>query len=391
MTKNFKHIEKGSVGIVEIKYFTFGNHPEEMILSTGEKLGPVTIAYETYGELNSEKNNAILLNHALSGSSHAAGYYSPEDKNPGWWDAYVGPGKAFDTDIYFVICSNVISGCSGSTGPSSINPATGKPYGLDFPMITIADMVNAQRELVRHLGIEKLLAVSGGSMGGMQALQWTISYPEMVESCIAIATSASLSAQGIAFNEVGRQAIFNDPSWNNGKYYDGEVPRAGLSLARMIGHITYLSEKHMHEKFGRNFQDSGVKVKNLSSEYSVESYLRHQGIKFVERFDANSYIYITRAIDHFDLKEDYGGNLTFAFENVEANFLVMSFTTDWLYPSDNSREIVRALRVNGKNVNYTDIVTDNGHDAFLLPSDVIEKNISNFLKNEFRKSVKQVV
>lgn len=390
MTKNVKHIEKGSVGIVEIKYFTFGNHPEEMILSNGEKIGPVTIAYETYGELNSEKNNAILLNHALSGNSHAAGYYSPDDKNPGWWDAYVGPGKAFDTDIYFVICSNVISGCSGSTGPSTINPATGKPYGLDFPMITIADMVNAQRELVRHLGIEKLLAVSGGSMGGMQALQWTISYPEMVESCIAIATSASLSAQGIAFNEVGRQAIFNDPSWNNGKYYDGEVPRAGLSLARMIGHITYLSEKHMHEKFGRNFQDSGVKEKNLSSEYSVESYLRHQGIKFVERFDANSYIYITRAIDHFDLKEDYGGNLTFAFENVEANFLVMSFTTDWLYPSDNSREIVRALRVNGKNVNYTDIVTDNGHDAFLLPSDVIEKNISNFLKNEFRKSLKQV-
>jgi homoserine O-acetyltransferase/O-succinyltransferase len=390
MNKNVKHVEKESVGIVEVQYFTFGHSPDELVLSNGDKLGPVTIAYETYGKLNSEKNNAILLNHALSGSSHAAGYYSSADKNPGWWDAYVGPGKAFDTDIYFIICSNVISGCSGSTGPSSTNPATGKPYGLDFPMITISDMVNAQYHLVKHLGIEKLLAVSGGSMGGMQALQWTISYPDMVNSCIAIATSASLSAQGIAFNEVGRQAIFNDPSWNNGRYYDGEVPRAGLSLARMIGHITYLSEKHMHEKFGRNFQDSGAKVKNLTSEYSVESYLRHQGIKFVERFDANSYVYITRAIDHFDLKEDYGGNLTFAFENVKANFLVMSFTTDWLYPSDNSREIVRALRVNGKNVNYTDIVTDNGHDAFLLPSDVIEKNISNFLRSEFRKSIKQV-
>jgi homoserine O-acetyltransferase len=390
MNKSIKQNEKGSVGIVEIQYFTFGNSPDELLLSNGAKLGPVTIAYEIYGTLNSEKNNAILLNHALSGSSHAAGYYSESDKNPGWWDAYVGPGKAFDTDIYCVICSNVISGCSGSTGPSSINPGTGKPYGLEFPMVTISDMVNAQYHLVKHLGIDKLLAVSGGSMGGMQALQWTISYPEMVNSCIAIATSASLSAQGIAFNEVGRQAIFNDPSWNNGKYYDGEVPRAGLSLARMIGHITYLSEKHMHEKFGRNFQDSGVRVKNLTSEYSVESYLRHQGIKFVERFDANSYIYITRAIDHFDLKEDYGGNLTFAFEKVEANFLVMSFTTDWLYPSDNSREIVRALRVNGKNVNYTDIVTDNGHDAFLLPSDVIEKNISNFLRSEFRKSIKQV-
>ncbi len=390
MNKNVKQVEKGSVGVVEIQYFTFGNSPHELILSSGEKLGPVTIAYETYGTLNSEKNNAILLNHALSGSSHAAGYYSSTDKNPGWWDAYVGPGKAFDTDIYFVICSNVISGCSGSTGPSSNNPDTGRPYGLDFPMITISDMVNAQYHLVKHLGIDKLLAVSGGSMGGMQALQWTISYPEMVNSCVAIATSASLSAQGIAFNEVGRQAILNDPSWNKGNYYDGEIPRAGLSLARMIGHITYLSEKHMHEKFGRNFQDSGEKVKDLSSEYSVESYLRHQGIKFVERFDANSYIYITRAIDHFDLKEDYGGNLTFAFENVNANFMVMSFTTDWLYPSDNSREIVRALRVNGKNVNYTDIVTDNGHDAFLLPSDVIEKNISNFLRSEFRKSIKQV-
>lgn len=386
MIKNIKHTEKGSVGIVKTGYYTFGYSPDEMILLNDEKLGPVTIAYETYGNLNSRKSNAILLCHALSGSAHAAGFYSSSDKNPGWWDEYVGPGKAFDTNNYYVICSNVISGCSGSTGPSSVNPATGKPYGLDFPMITISDMVNAQYRLVKHLGIDKLLAVSGGSMGGMQAIQWTISYPEMVSSCIAIATSASLSAQGIAFNEVGRQAIFNDPMWNNGRYYDGEVPRAGLSLARMIGHITYLSEKHMHEKFGRKFQDSGVKVKNLSSEYMVESYLRHQGIKFVERFDANSYIYITRAIDHFDLKEDYGGNLVGAFENVSANYLVISFTTDWLYPSDNSREIVRALRVNGKNVNYTDIVTDNGHDSFLLPSDVIEKNISNFLKSEFRKS-----
>jgi len=387
MNKNATRMEKGSVGIVETKYFTFANPPDHLLLSNGEKLCPVTIAYETYGILNSKKNNAILLNHALSGSAHAAGYYSENDRNPGWWDTYVGPGKAFDTNIYYVICSNVISGCSGSTGPSSVNPATGKPYGLDFPMITIADMVNAQYRLVKHLGIDKLLAVSGGSMGGMQALQWTISYPGMVNSCIAIATAASLSAQGIAFNEVGRQAILNDPAWNNGNYYEGEVPRAGLSLARMIGHITYLSEKNMHEKFGRNFQDSGAKVKSLSSEYMVESYLRHQGIKFVERFDANSYIYITRAIDHFDLYEDYGGSLTSAFEDVEANYLVISFTTDWLYPSVNSREIVRALRVNGKNVNYTDIVTDNGHDSFLLPSDVIEKNISNFLKSEFRKSL----
>ncbi len=387
MTEKKLKKEPGSVGFVETMYYSFGSESDRFILASGESLGRVTIAYETYGTLNENKNNAILLNHALSGSAHAAGYNSPSDKNPGWWDAYVGPGKAFDTDIYYVICSNVISGCSGSTGPSSPDPLTGKPYALSFPMITIEDMVNAQHKLINHLGIEKLLAVAGGSMGGMQALQWTISYPEMVNSCIAIATSASLSAQGIAFNEVGRQAIFNDPAWKNGNYYDSEVPKAGLSLARMIGHITYLSEKHMHEKFGRNFQDPGVQTRNFDSEYMVESYLRHQGIKFVERFDANSYIYITRAIDHFDLKEDYGGNLTAAFENVCANYLVISFTSDWLYPSDNSKEIVRALRVNGKNVIYSDIVTDNGHDSFLLPGEVLEKNITNFLKSEFKKSV----
>lgn len=386
MTEN---IDNNSVGIVETKYFTFGNPPDKLLLSSGDKLGPVTIAYETYGILNENMNNAILLHHALSGSAHAAGYNSPSDKSPGWWDTYVGPGKAFDTEKYFVICSNIIGGCSGSTGPVSVNPATGLLYGPDFPQVTVSDIVNAQYELIRHLGIKKLLAVAGGSMGGMQSLQWTISYPEMVNSCIAIATAPSLSAQGIAFNEVGRQAIFNDPNWNRGRYYDGEIPRAGLSLARMIGHITYLSEKHMHEKFGRNFQNSGLNVDDLSPEYMVESYLRHQGIKFVERFDANSYIFITRAIDHFDLKKDYGGNLVTAFENVEANYLVISFTSDWLYPSDNSRDIVRALRVNGKNVNYTDILSDNGHDSFLLPNEFMEKNITNFLKNEFRKSLKQ--
>jgi homoserine O-acetyltransferase len=387
MTKDINNIIKEkNIGIVETKYFTFGSNYDGLILSTGKKLLPVTIAYETYGTLNSEKNNAILINHALSGSAHAAGYHSVNDTNSGWWDLYIGPNKAFDTNTYFIICSNVIGGCSGSTGPASINPATGKHYGPDFPMITISDMVNAQYELIKHLGIKKLLSVSGGSMGGMQALQWTLSYPEMVNSCIAIATSASLSAQGIAFNEVARQAIFNDPSWNGGRYYEYENPRAGLSLARMIGHITYLSEKHMHEKFGRKFQNSGIKDNNLTSEYMVESYLKHQGIKFVERFDANSYIYITRAIDHFDIREDYGGSLISAFENVMSNYLIISFTTDWLYPSSNAKDIVKALRVNGKNVNYTDIVTDNGHDAFLLPNDIMGKNISNFLKNEFKKS-----
>ncbi|HPJ35115.1 MAG TPA: homoserine O-acetyltransferase [Spirochaetota bacterium] len=386
MKKKENETENITPWIVETGYFTFCEPPEFMTLINGRKLGPVTLAYETYGTLNETKSNAILILHALSGSAHAAGYHSANDKNPGWWDSYIGPGKAFDTDKYFIICSNVIGGCSGSTGPASLNPETGEPYALTFPMVTVADMVNAQKRLIDHLGIKKLLSVAGGSMGGMQALQWTISYPDMVESCIAIATSASLSAQGIALNEVGRQAIFNDPRWNNGNYSGSSFPKAGLSLARMIGHITYLSEQHMHEKFGRKFQDSTNPKGDMNPEFMVESYLKHQGVKFVERFDANSYIYITRAIDHFDLRADYGGSLTAAFENVSANYLVISFTTDWLYPSSNSKEIVRALRVNGKNINYTDIDTDNGHDAFLLPNELMEKNIRNFLRSELRKS-----
>ena len=377
----------GSAGIVETQYYTFAAPPHELVLQGGEKIGPVTLAYETYGRLDENRSNAVLICHALSGSAHAAGYHSSSDNNPGWWDWYIGPGKAFDTEKYFIICSNVLGGCDGTTGPASINAETGKPYGMTFPLVTITDMVNAQHSLVRHLGIKKLLAVAGGSMGGMQALQWTISFPDDVESCVAIATSASLSAQGIAFNEVGRQAIFNDPHWNNGDYYDDTIPGAGLSLARMIGHITYLSEKHMHEKFGRNFQKAGMRRAGGPSEFMVESYLHHQGVKFVERFDANAYIYITKAIDFFDLNSDYGGNLVRAFENTESNYLVVSFKSDWLYPGDNAKEIVRALRVNGKNVNYTDIETDNGHDSFLLPNKLLEKNISNFLKNEYRKSM----
>lgn len=374
----------GNVGLVEAKYYNF-NDKDRLVLSDGYTLNPVTLAYETYGALNNTRSNAILIHHALSGSAHAAGYHSYSDKHPGWWDHYIGSGKAFDTDKYFIICSNVIGGCSGSTGPASINPKTGKYYGLSFPMVTISDMVRAQYHLIKNLGIEKLLAVAGGSMGGMQSLQWSISYPDMINSCIAIASAASLSAQGIAFNEVGRQAIFNDPAWNNGDYYETEFPKAGLSLARMIGHITYLSEKHMHEKFGRNYKDHKFQPEGLSSEFMVEAYLKHQGVKFVERFDANSYIYITRAIDYFDLKNDYGGNLASAFENVQSNYLIISFTSDWLYPSTNSKEIVKALRINAKNVNYTDIISDNGHDSFLLPNELLEKNISNFLKNEFKR------
>ncbi len=374
--------------LVETEYFTFGSDGDGLELSCGRTLSPVTIAYETYGELNSDRSNAVLILHALSGNAHAAGYNSNDDKYPGWWDNYIGPGKAFDTEKYFIICSNVVGGCSGSTGPASENPETKEPYGMDFPMVTIQDMVNGQYRLVKHFGIDKLLAVAGGSMGGMQAIQWSVSYPDMVNSCIALATSASLSAQGIAFNEVGRQAIYNDLKWKRGNYYKDGIPGAGLSLARMIGHITYMSEKHMHEKFGRNIRTPENTEGIDNSEFTVESYLHHQGTKFVGRFDANAYIYITKAIDYFDLKEDYGGSLVSAFENVKANFLVISFTTDWLYPTDNAKEIVRALRVNGKNVNYTDIDTDNGHDAFLLPNPLLERNIKNFLRSEFKKSGK---
>lgn len=371
--------------LAETKLFTIDGR---LSLSSGKKLKSITLAYETYGRLNKDKSNAVFIHHALSGSAHAAGRHAPSDKNPGWWDLYIGPGKAFDTDKYFIICSNVLGGCSGSTGPASINPDTGREYGLDFPIITISDMVKAQRRLIDYLGIKRLLACAGGSMGGMQALSWSILYPEMVHSVIAIATAARLSAQGIAFNEVGRQAIMNDPHWKQGNYYGGKVPGSGLSLARMIAHITYLSEKNMHERFGRKFQEQNPDAFSFRTEYMVESYLHHQGLKFVDRFDANSYLYITRAIDLFDLSADYGGSLTPAFEKVEANYLVVSFTSDWLYTPAMAKDIVRVLRSNGKNVAYTDIESDKGHDSFLLKNPLLEKNISNFLKKQYAEITK---
>jgi len=382
------HVEKTqaqSVGLTETRYFTFCQGDDRMTLTCGAELGPITIAYETYGELNTSGSNAILICHALSGTAHAAGYHTPEDKYPGWWNEYIGPGKCFDTEKYYIICSNVIGGCNGSTGPASINPATGNHYALDFPMVTIEDMVQAQVHLIDHLGIGTLLAVAGGSMGGMQALSWAVHHPDRVKSTIAIATSALLSAQGIAFNEVGRQAIINDRNWNKGSYYESYAPDAGLSLARMIGHITYLSEEHMHEKFGRKFQEDNPDTYSFKTEYMVESYLHHQGIKFVDRFDANAYLYITRAIDLFDLKKGSDGSLIRAFEKAASNFLVISFTSDWLYPSVMSKEIVRALRANGKNVIYTDIESDKGHDTFLLDNPTLKRNISNFLRSEHEK------
>ena len=368
-----------------------------MVLDSGEELGPITLAYETYGQLNTDRSNAILACHALSGDAHAAGIsvdesgpsaadigFGAEGRGPvdkrriGWWDNMIGPGKAFDTDRYFVICSNIIGGCKGSTGPSSLDPRTGRPYGLSFPVVTVGDMVRAQKRLLDHLGIERLLSVAGGSLGGMQALEWAVSYPEAVRSCIPIATTARLSAQGIAFNEVSRQAIMADPNWRGGDYYGHTPPNAGLAIARMVGHITYLSDESMHRKFGRRLRDREKYGYQFSTDFEVESYLRHQGNSFIQRFDANSYLYITKAIDYFDMANGHG-SLTEAFRPVKARFLVISFSSDWLYPSYQSKEIVRALRINGADVSYCEIQSAYGHDAFLLEEEVQTRMIGNFL------------
>lgn len=376
-------IEANSVGIVERQYFTFGEPPNEMPLESGEKLGPITLAYETYGTLNEARDNAILITHALSGDSHVAGYYSEQDRKPGWWDFMIGPGRAIDTNKYFVIGSNALAGCQGSTGPSSINPATGKRYNLSFPVITIGDMVRAQTHLINFLGIEKLLAVIGGSMGGMQALEWAIEYPERIVSCIPHATTTRLNAQGIAFDEVGRQAIYSDPDWRNGNYLDeGVIPEKGLSVARMLAHITYLSEESMHQKFGRRLREKERYGYDFTLDFEVESYLRYQGASFVQRFDANTYLYITKAIDYFDLQQDYG-SLAEAFKNVTAQMLVFSFTSDWLFPTAQNKEIVQAMQVHRKPVTFVEFDLPYGHDSFLIKNPKQEKLVSNFLRNVY--------
>jgi homoserine O-acetyltransferase len=372
--------EPGSVGIVETRYFTFAEPPDQMPLESGQKLGPITLAYETYGELNAERDNAILVCHALSGDAHVAGFHAPEDKAPGWWDVMVGPGKAFDTDEYFVICANIIGGCKGSTGPASINPATGRPYALSFPVVTVKDMVDAQKRLIDHLGIERLYAVVGGSMGGMQALEWAVSYPDGVRLVLPIATTSKLSPQAIAFNEVGRQAITADPDWMAGEYYGKTIPFRGLSIARMIGHITYLSDESMHRKFGRRLQDRAEYGYDFVTDFQVESYLHHKGDSFVNRFDANSYLYITKAMDYFDLGRAHG-SLEAAFAKTKARFLVASFSSDWLFPPYQSREIVSALRKSNIEVVYAEIQTGYGHDAFLLEAEELTKLVSGFLKH----------
>ncbi|MFA7302943.1 MAG: homoserine O-acetyltransferase [Methanoregula sp.] len=371
---------KGSVGTVTTQYY---NHQFPLLLESGETLPSLTIAFETYGSLNRDASNAILLCHALSGDAHVAGHHEGE-KRTGWWDTVVGPGKAFDTDRYYVICSNVIGGCKGSTGPSSENPANKKPYAASFPVITIRDMVNTQKLLIDHLGISQLYAVAGGSMGGMQVLQWTISYPDLVKKAIVIAASGYSTPQQIAFNEVGRQAIVSDPEWNGGNYYDRKSydsngPVRGLSLARMVGHITYLSNESMHEKFGRALQGKDRIGFDFSTDFAVESYLHHQGDTFTKRFDANSYLYITKAIDYFDLTQ--GGSLTEGLKPATAAFLVISVSSDWLYPPYQSQEIVSALTANDREVHYCEIRSNYGHDAFLLESGQINYLVGKFLSH----------
>lgn len=377
-----------SVGIVEEKKVTLFEPPDALELDSGQTLSPVTIAYETYGTLNAARDNVILVVHALSGDHHAAGYYTDDPaEKPGWWDMMIGPGKAFDTGRYFVICSNCIGGCRGSTGPASPNPETGREYALSFPFITIRDMVRAQRKLIEHLGIERIFCVAGGSMGGMQALQWAVSYPEMVSTVIPIATTSTHSAQNIALNEVGRQAIIADPHWKSGEYYaeDAPKPNRGLALARMIGHISYLSGQSMHERFGRKLQDRETIGYGLLTDFQVESYLQYKGHTFTQRFDANSYLYITKALDYFDLAEGYG-SLTEALRHVRARFLIMSFTSDWLYPPSESKEIVKALKRNGKSVSYCEIQSNHGHDAFLLESGQQTNLIRDFLSHASRQA-----
>jgi homoserine O-acetyltransferase len=368
-----------SVGIVETKTVRVVEADNPLKLRCGKTLAPIDVAYETYGRLNEAGDNVILICHALSGDAHVAGYNSADDKKPGWWDIMVGPGKPIDTNKYFVICSNILGSCSGTTGPSEINPATGNPYGIDFPMITIADMVDVQKQLLDKLGIGQLLTVIGGSMGGMQVVQWAIAYPDFVKSVIVVASTTRLSSQSVAFDAVGRNAILADSDFADGQYHDKDGPARGLAIARMIGHITYLSEESMRKKFGRELQSADDYSYDFDSEFAVETYLDYQGQSFVERFDANSYLYITKAMDYFDLAKEYS-SLQGAFAPATCRFLIVSFASDWLFTPAQSEEIVNALAAGGKDVSYCDIDSRYGHDAFLLEPKRLGLLISSFLE-----------
>ena len=354
--------------------------PEQpLVLDSGKEIAPLTIAYMTYGELNAQRSNAVLVCHALTGDQFVASTH-PVTGKPGWWNLAVGPGKPIDTDRFFVICANVVGGCMGTTGPGEVNPATGNPYGLSFPIVTIRDMVRAQTMLLDALGIEQVLCVVGGSMGGMQVLQWAASYPERVFSAMPIATAARHSAQNIAFHEVGRQAIMADPNWNEGEYHaHGAHPSKGLAVARMAAHITYLSEAALQRKFGRSLQNREALSFGFDADFQIESYLRHQGMTFVDRFDANSYLYITRAMDYFDLAREHGGVLAEAFRGTRSRFCIVSFTSDWLFPPAENKRIAHALNAAGANVSFVEIESDRGHDAFLLDEPELFDTMRGFL------------
>jgi homoserine O-acetyltransferase/O-succinyltransferase len=365
------------------------DHPQSMLvrfgpetplkLDAGVALSPFQVAYQTYGTLNAARTNTVLVCHALTGDQHVFNRH-PVTGKPGWWETMIGPGKPIDTERYFVVCANVLGACMGTTGPASTDPATGMPWGLDFPVITIRDIVRAQAMLLDHLGIDTVFAVVGGSMGGMQVLQWAASYPERVFAALPIACATRHSAQNIAFHEVGRQAVMADPDWRGGRYYaEGANPRRGLAVARMGAHITYLSDAALHRKFGRKFQDRANPTFSFDADFEVESYLRHQGSSFVERFDANSYLYLTRAMDYFDLTADCGGVLANAFRASQTRFCVISFTSDWLFPTADSRAIVHALNAAGARVSFAEITTDKGHDAFLLDEPELIAIVGGFL------------
>lgn len=393
--QSLERSEPGEVGLVEPRDFICN---ESFIFENGQVLAGFTLRYETYGRLNAAGDNVVLVCHALSGDHHCAGIHSLNDRKPGWWNNLIGPGKAVDTNKYFVLCSNTLGGCQGSTGPSSLNPQTGRPFGITFPFVTIRDMVRAQKRLLDHLGVHCLQAVIGGSMGGMQVLQWGIEYPSFVRRMLAMATTARESAQGIGFNEVGRQAIMQDPGWEKGDYPKNGGPKVGLAIARMMAHITYVSDASMDRKFGRKpvkaRHEDGRETRSplptapagapapttytFDVQFEVESYLRYQGTSFINRFDANSYLYITRAIDHFDLAAAYG-SLEQAFAPVEANTLVVGFTSDWLFPPEQGRAISLALLRSGKKASYAELDTDLGHDSFLLESEELYRLVRNFL------------
>ena len=374
-----RHLAPGDVGLVQPHDFVYG---QPFTFKNGQVLPGFTLRYETYGTLNATRDNAVVICHALSGDHHCAGWHSPEDHKPGWWNNLIGPGKAVDTRRFFVISTNVLGGCQGSTGPSSLDPASGQPYGIRFPFVTILDMVRAQKLLLDHLGVSEVHAAIGGSMGGMTALLFAIEFPHLIRRVVAMATTARESAQAIAFNEVGRQAIMQDPAWNQGDYPKDGGPRVGLAIARMMAHITYVSDASMDRKFGRRKKESAqADSYTFDTQFEVEGYLRHQAQSFINRFDANTYLYITRALDQFDLAQAYG-SVEKAVAPVQAETLCVGFTSDWLFPPEQNRRIALSLLRAGKRASYAELATDLGHDSFLLESEELYGLVRGFLERE---------